>query len=73
VASNTSFISSIYFAGDGAENTTLYQQSAGVDFEAGATPANLPAGNTISFSSLSSYSSLQQGSNQDGVDAGEWI
>jgi hypothetical protein len=73
VASNTSFISSIYFGGEGSEFTTLYQQSTGVAFESGATPAALPAGNTISFSSTSSFSSVQQGSNQDGVDAGEWI
>lgn len=73
VDGNTSFIEQLYFGGSGSENTTLYEQSAGVAFEAGATPASLPAGNTISFSSLSSFSAIQQGANKDGVDAGEWI
>lgn len=73
VAENSSFIEQIYFGGSGSESVSLSGESAGVSFEAGATPAALPAGMSVSFSSLSAWSAIEQGANKDGVDAGEWI
>lgn len=73
VEGNTSFIEQLYFGGQGSENVSLYSESAGVAFEAGATPASLPGGMSVSFSSLSAWSAIEQGANKDGVDAGEWI
>lgn len=73
VQGNSSFISQIYFANEGSQNINLYDQSAGVSFESGATPASLPGAASISFFSLSSWSAIRQGSNKDGVDAGQWI
>jgi hypothetical protein len=73
VEGNSSFISQIYFTSEGSQNINLYGQSAGVSFESGATPASLPGATSISFSSLASWSAIRQGSNRDGVDAGQWI
>ena len=68
-----SFISAIYFDYAAPQTVVLKDQSAGVSFLLGGNPSNLPAGNTISFVADKRWTSGEQGANQDGVDAGQWI
>lgn len=72
-ADNTSFVAQIYLGGDGAQDASVKDQSAGVSFASGAIPALLPGGTGMSFTSQSSWAAVKQGANKDGVDAGQWI
>lgn len=76
-AAGTGFIGQIYIDDDDGNLAGIAldvaNSSAGVLFQLGASPGNLPAGNTASPAFVADFSAGKKGAASNGVDAGETL